>query len=60
MLLNYVKIAWRTIRQQRLYSLLNITGLAVGLATCGLLIQYVRFEQTYDQVAVDHSAADES
>ncbi|MCX6214305.1 ABC transporter permease [Spirosoma sp.] len=51
MLPNYLKIAWRTIRQQRLYSLLNITGLALGLAACALLIQYVRFEQSYDRVA---------
>ncbi|GAB3704388.1 ABC transporter permease [Spirosoma flavus] len=57
MLTNYVKIAWRTIRQQRLYSLLNITGLALGMATCALLIQYVRFEQSYDQIAVDRDVA---
>ncbi|WP_460944940.1 ABC transporter permease [Spirosoma daeguense] len=50
MLKNYFKIAWRTIRQQRLYSLLNIGGLALGMATCALLIQYVRFEQSYDQI----------
>ncbi|GAB4047278.1 ABC transporter permease [Spirosoma litoris] len=59
MLKNYFKIAWRSIRQQQLYSLLNITGLALGLATCGLLIQYVQFEQSYDQVAVDREKADD-
>ncbi|WP_020594748.1 ABC transporter permease [Spirosoma panaciterrae] len=49
MFVNYVKIAWRSIRQHRLYSLLNIIGLALGMATCGLLIQYIRFEQSYDR-----------
>ena len=34
---NYLKIAWRNLRQRRFYSLLNITGLAMGL-TFALLI----------------------
>ncbi|GAB3944013.1 ABC transporter permease [Spirosoma harenae] len=59
MLKNYVKIAWRTIRQQRIYSLLNISGLALGMATCGLLIQYARFETSYDRVAVDRTVTDD-
>lgn len=37
MLRNYLKIAVRNLRTQRSYSLLNITGLSVGVA-CGLLI----------------------
>ncbi|UHG92175.1 ABC transporter permease [Spirosoma oryzicola] len=37
MLLNYFKIAWRNLIRYRTYSLLNILGLAGGLA-CGILI----------------------
>jgi putative ABC transport system permease protein len=56
MLTNYLKIAWRAFVQQRLYSVLNVTGLSLGLATCWLLIQYVRFERSYDQVVAPEKA----
>ncbi|TDX01936.1 ABC transporter permease [Dinghuibacter silviterrae] len=37
MLLSYIKIAWRTLRKERLFTLLNLAGLSTGLA-CALLI----------------------
>ncbi|MBC7891940.1 MAG: hypothetical protein H7Y12_07015, partial [Sphingobacteriaceae bacterium] len=37
MLLNYLTIAWRSIRKDAFYSLLNILGLTIGV-TCGLLL----------------------
>src|SRR5437868_3342641 len=49
MLLNYLTITLRTLRRYRTYSLLNITGLAVGLA-CGILIfLIVNFQLSFDQ-----------
>lgn len=49
MLQNHFKIAWRTIRNQWQYSLINITGLAVGIACCTLILLYVRHERSYDR-----------
>ena len=37
MFLSYVKIAWRNLRKDRLFTLLNLTGLSTGLA-CALMI----------------------
>jgi putative ABC transport system permease protein len=49
MLKNYLKIAWRNLLRQRLYSAINISGLAVGLAVCMLIMLYVAHEHSYDR-----------
>jgi len=48
MLGNYFKIAIRTLLKNRISSLVNIAGLALGMAAFILIIQYVRFELSYD------------
>ena len=45
---NYLKIAWRSLLRQKLYSLINIGGLAVGLCVCMLVMLYVAHEYSYD------------
>lgn len=45
---NYFKIAWRNIIRQKGYSGINIVGLAVGIAACLLILQYVSFELSYE------------
>ena len=45
---NYLKIALRNIKKQRIYSVINITGLAVGLAIALVLGFYVLDDLTYD------------
>jgi putative ABC transport system permease protein len=49
MLTNYLKIALRIIRKDTTFSLINVVGLATGLAVALLIIQYVRFELSYEQ-----------
>src|SRR5580765_4465750 len=49
MLLNYFKIALRVIARQKLFSFINITGLAIGLASFLLIASYVKYELSYDQ-----------
>ena len=49
MLSNYLKIAVRTLIRNRGTSLINIIGLAIGLASCILIFLYVRFELSFDQ-----------
>lgn len=48
MLLNYFKIALRNLLRHKLFSLINILGLAIGMAACLLILQYVHFELSYD------------
>jgi len=49
MIFNYIKIAWRNLVKQRLFSLINISGLAVGLAVCLMIMLYVSHEMSYDR-----------
>ncbi|MDJ1496778.1 ABC transporter permease [Cytophagaceae bacterium DM2B3-1] len=49
MLQNYIKIAWRNLLRNRTSSAVNIIGLAVGMATCLLLVLFVLNELSYDR-----------
>jgi putative ABC transport system permease protein len=48
MLRNYFIIAWRNIRKNKVFSLINILGLSIGIAACLLITQYVMHELSYD------------
>ena len=50
---NYLKITFRNIKKHKGYSLINITGLAVGIACCLLIVLYVGFEMSYDSYHQD-------
>ncbi|WP_350286671.1 ABC transporter permease [uncultured Croceitalea sp.] len=45
----YFKIAVRYLLKNKLYSFLNITGLAVGIASFVLIMVYVNYEKSYDR-----------
>lgn len=45
---NYIKIAWRNLIKNRAYSAINIGGLAIGITSCLLILQYVAFETSYE------------
>jgi putative ABC transport system permease protein len=49
MIKNYIKIALRNLIRQKLFSLINISGLAIGLAVCMLIMLYVAHEHSYDR-----------
>ncbi|MEJ0029219.1 MAG: ABC transporter permease [Bacteroidota bacterium] len=51
---NYFKIAFRNILKHKFYSALNISGLALGLASCFLIGLYVLDELTYDEFHKDY------
>src|SRR6476620_5958568 len=53
MLKNYFKTAFRNLLRNRFYTLINIAGLAIGLATCLLIILYVLDELSYDKYNVN-------
>jgi putative ABC transport system permease protein len=49
MVKNYLRVALRTLRNYKAYSLINIIGLAVGIACCIAIMLYVRDELSYDR-----------
>ena len=48
MIKNYFLVTFRNIRRNKIFSLINIAGLSIGLSACFLIWQYVRFESSYD------------
>ncbi len=48
MLANYLKVTVRNLMRHRIYTLVNISGLAVGFACVSLIILYVKNERSYD------------
>src|ERR1700733_11014118 len=53
MIRNYFKIAWRNMMRHKAYSGINIFGLAIGIAACMLILQYVSFELSYENFQVN-------
>jgi putative ABC transport system permease protein len=46
---NYLKTGWRNLRKHKAFSIINITGLAVGLGCCLLILLYIKSELSYDR-----------
>lgn len=55
MLRNYLKIALRSLLKNKVYSFLNIIGLAIAVVSSVIIFQYVLFEGSFDRF---HSKAD--
>ncbi|GGG93937.1 ABC transporter permease [Pedobacter zeae] len=49
-----LKIALRNLWKNKLFSLINIGGLAIGLASCMVLLLYVAYEYGYDKQFTDY------
>ncbi|HKB43969.1 MAG TPA: ABC transporter permease [Chitinophagaceae bacterium] len=49
MIKNYLKVAWRNLLKRKTYTLINILGLATGMAVCLLIVLFVQSELHYDQ-----------
>jgi len=50
MLKNYIKIAFRNILHNKLYSLINILGLAIGITACLLIVLFINYEFSFEDV----------
>ncbi len=48
MLKNYLKIAWRNMMKNKVFSFINVFGLSVGLTCCMLIGFYLHHEFSYD------------
>ncbi|MET4081814.1 putative ABC transport system permease protein [Pedobacter sp. UYP30] len=49
MLKNYIKIAWRNLIKHKTFSVINISGLAIGMSVCFIILLYVQNELSYDR-----------
>jgi len=49
MLKSFFKTGWRSLKRNKLYSFINVFGLAVGIASCILIGLYVTDELSYDK-----------
>jgi putative ABC transport system permease protein len=49
MIKNYLLIASRNLMKRKVYSFINIFGLAIGVAVCLVILKYVDFELSYDR-----------
>src|SRR5881398_169876 len=54
MIKNYFKIAWRNLLTNKLYSIINILGLAAGMAVAMLIAFWIWDEITYDKYHTNH------
>lgn len=46
---NYLKTAWRNLKKNKIFSLINIIGLSLGMAACLLILEYVSFKLSFDR-----------
>jgi putative ABC transport system permease protein len=46
---NYLKIAWRNLMKNKVFSFINILGLSIGLTCCMLITLYILNETSYDR-----------
>ncbi len=46
---NYLKISIRSLLRYKVYSLINLLGLAIGIACCLLILLYVQYELSFDR-----------
>lgn len=49
MLINYFKIAWRNLLRNKAFSAINISGLAIGMASAILILLWIQNEVSYDR-----------
>jgi putative ABC transport system permease protein len=54
MLQNFFVVAFRNLKKQRFYTSINIAGLAVGVASCLIIMLYVLNELSYDKHFKDY------
>lgn len=55
MIKNYLTIAWRNLLKNKIYSIINILGLAAGMAVAILIALWIWDEVTYDKYHANHA-----
>ena len=49
MILNYLKVTWRSIKKHKSFSLINILGLAASMSVCLLIMLFIIDQRSYDR-----------
>ena len=49
MLKSYLKIAWRNLLKNKAFSIINISGLAIGISVCFIILLFIQDELSYDR-----------
>ena len=49
MIKNYLKAAWRSLSKHKAYSVINVLGLTLGIASCLVIFLVVQYELGYDK-----------
>lgn len=57
MIRNYLKVAWRNLTNSKVYSAINILGLAMGMAVAMIIVLWVVNEYSYDKFLPGHERA---
>ena len=50
---NYLKVAWRSMARQKMYTSIKIGGFALGIAACILITLFIKQELSYDKFYKD-------
>ena len=53
MLKNYFQIAWRNISRHKIYTLINVTGLAFGICACLVIYLINSYDLSFDRFHPD-------
>src|SRR5580765_270058 len=53
MVKSYLVVAWRNLRKNKAFSFLNISGLAIGMASAILILLWIQNEISYDRFHVN-------
>jgi putative ABC transport system permease protein len=56
MIKNYLKIAWRSLWKHKFYTLINVFGLALGIACSIILYQFITYHLSFDAYHKDPSS----
>ena len=51
---NYFKTAWRSLVRNKVYSLVNVLGLSLGICACLVIFLITRYEYSFDTFHPDH------
>jgi putative ABC transport system permease protein len=55
MFANYLRTAWRNLKKHKVFSVINIAGLAVGMACCIMIFLWVKDELSFDRFHPNHN-----
>ena len=50
---NYLKIGWRNIRRNKVYSFINVLGLAMGICACIVIYLITGYDLSFDKFHPD-------